>query len=110
MTALPLLSNLVQDNKLADDLVVGRAHIQRLAPELLGEIFLHCVPLPVEPISYQYAPLLLLHVSHYWRDVAKGTPQLWQDAHMGHPFKLDPCLIFQMWLDYSASLPLRVTL
>ena len=52
--------------------------IRRLPSEILGEIFVRCVPPEpyVEPDTTA-APLLLLAVCRGWRRVALGTPRLW---------------------------------
>ncbi|KAL0066614.1 hypothetical protein AAF712_006418 [Marasmius tenuissimus] len=52
--------------------------IRRLPPDLLSEIFFHCLPtgrLPVRSITE--APLLLTIICRGWRDVALGHPRLW---------------------------------
>ncbi|KAK1229783.1 hypothetical protein PQX77_007131 [Marasmius sp. AFHP31] len=52
--------------------------IRRLPPDLLSEIFFHCLPtghLPVRSVTE--APLLLTVICRGWRDVALGHPRLW---------------------------------
>ncbi|KAJ6602257.1 hypothetical protein B0H10DRAFT_1754032, partial [Mycena sp. CBHHK59/15] len=59
------------------DLNAATAPIMSLPPELLCEIFLHCLPPgPVLP-NTKYAPLLLGQICRQWRDVALLTPMLW---------------------------------
>ncbi|KAJ7068769.1 hypothetical protein C8F01DRAFT_963465, partial [Mycena amicta] len=54
-----------------------------LPPEILSEIFLHCLLEPDQPVpklnpERPRAPLLLLQICRTWRNVAIGTPRLWQ--------------------------------
>ncbi|KAF8878835.1 hypothetical protein BD779DRAFT_1789130 [Infundibulicybe gibba] len=55
-------------------------------PEILGEIFLHCLP-PGEWGSFSAwnAPWLLTKVCHSWREVALSTPLLWSRLPMLEP-------------------------
>jgi hypothetical protein len=58
----------------------------RLAPELLAEIFIHCLPsnhLPTR--SSSEAPLVLLSVCKRWREIAIKTPRLWCGLHVHMP-------------------------
>ncbi|KIK35002.1 hypothetical protein CY34DRAFT_812478 [Suillus luteus UH-Slu-Lm8-n1] len=49
----------------------------RLPPEILSQIFHHCLPEDnLSPASNQ-APLLLTRICRPWRDVAVNTPSLW---------------------------------
>ena len=90
---------------------VTRGHsIHDLASEILGEIFIHCLPYPSNPTSYKDAPLLLLQVCRHWRQIACGTPHLWTDLSLTYKFKIPPAKVFQMWLDNAGSLPLKVHL
>ncbi|KAF9460164.1 hypothetical protein BDZ94DRAFT_943474 [Collybia nuda] len=46
--------------------------------EVLGEIFLHCLPGNITPVCDE-APMLISHVCSFWREVAFSTPSLWTD-------------------------------
>ncbi|THH14770.1 hypothetical protein EW146_g5601 [Bondarzewia mesenterica] len=50
--------------------------IQTLSPEVLSEIFLHCV-VTNEVTLPSCAPILLTRVTRLWRAVALSTPRLW---------------------------------
>lgn len=84
--------------------------IHHLAAEILGEIFIHCLPSPSNPVSSEDPPLLFLQVCRYWRQTASTTPRLWTDVNLGKKLLRDTCSIFQMWLDNAGSLPLQVKL
>ncbi|KAJ2919220.1 hypothetical protein MD484_g1259, partial [Candolleomyces efflorescens] len=62
-------------------LTLSKAYPFRTLPvEIVNEIFLHCLPASDEefqPIPSQ-APLLLCHVSSYWRSAAMGDSRLWR--------------------------------
>ncbi|KAJ3929602.1 MAG: hypothetical protein NXY57DRAFT_899778, partial [Lentinula lateritia] len=57
----------------------------KLPPELISEIFIHCLTMPGPELkgSYQfffrcsYAPFFLSQVCRRWRTVALSTPALW---------------------------------
>ncbi|KAF9014180.1 hypothetical protein BDQ17DRAFT_1342228 [Cyathus striatus] len=50
--------------------------IRRILPELLAEIFRHCLPSDGIP-SLDTAPLLLCQVCQLWKDVCIRDPRLW---------------------------------
>ncbi|KII90680.1 hypothetical protein PLICRDRAFT_106792, partial [Plicaturopsis crispa FD-325 SS-3] len=52
--------------------------LNRFPPELLSEIFIHCLPSrgPSLPL-HLHAPALLTHICSYWRSVAVTMPRLW---------------------------------
>nr|GAT45297.1 predicted protein [Mycena chlorophos] len=76
-----------------------------LPPEVLCLVFEHC--LPVTPLSFSAAeaPLLLLRISHRWRNICLGTPSLWTDVAFGENGA--PQLL-EMWLSLSALHPLSI--
>lgn len=90
-----------------------KLHIHHLAPEILGDIFFHCVPtsssLPAV-VSFNDAPLLLLQVCRYWRQIAWRTPYLWTSLNLDQALIRRPSNTFQMWLDNAGSLLLKVHL
>ncbi|KAJ7650062.1 hypothetical protein FB45DRAFT_1050144 [Roridomyces roridus] len=72
---------LTERDETRDDLEVHRAllsPIRRVPPEVLGEIFMHCLPSDtyITPAADQF-PLLLTQISSNWRSVALATPALW---------------------------------
>lgn len=52
----------------------------KLPVEIMSEIFLHCLPTDSELCvpSPSHAPLLLCHVSPFWRHAALADPRLWR--------------------------------
>ena len=58
----------------------------RILPnEILGDIFLHCLPgaIRIPPgLDLPAAPFNVTRVSSRWRRVALGTPRLWSDIHI----------------------------
>jgi len=93
----------------SSDFVPGHP-IQHLAPEILGEIFIRCLPYPSNLTSFKDAPLLLLHVCRHWRQTARWTPHLWTDLNLTLKIKFPPARVFQMWLDNAGTLLLQVSL
>ncbi|TDL20072.1 hypothetical protein BD410DRAFT_390996 [Rickenella mellea] len=65
--------------------VNGSSPIQTIPPELLCEIFHHCISLPNDPYgrpsvprpSVKEAPLKLGRICRYWRKMALSSPSLW---------------------------------
>ncbi|KAJ7143102.1 hypothetical protein C8R43DRAFT_866226, partial [Mycena crocata] len=51
---------------------------QRFPPEILSEIFIHCLPDDkfITP-DLATAPLLLCGICHHWKDITLATPELW---------------------------------
>ncbi|KAF8506356.1 hypothetical protein BU17DRAFT_100806 [Hysterangium stoloniferum] len=81
-------------------------------PEVLGQIFLHCIPSSekeLRGISFIDAPLLLLQVCRSWRQIALETPNIWTSLDFTYPFRLDGRSIFQLWLSKAGALPVRIT-
>ncbi|KAJ6602675.1 hypothetical protein DFH09DRAFT_899670, partial [Mycena vulgaris] len=49
-----------------------------LPPEIVSQIFEHCLPTSRQPRARSYeAPLSLTHICHRWRKIAHRTPALW---------------------------------
>ncbi|KAF8871502.1 hypothetical protein BD779DRAFT_460193 [Infundibulicybe gibba] len=55
----------------------ARCAVSNLLPEILKEIFLHCLPGKWGSFSSHDAPLLLIKVCRSWRKAALSTPLLW---------------------------------
>ena len=101
------------------------APIKRLPPEILAEIFEHCLDVPndvrgcmhvaVTRARSRAAPLLLGRVCRAWCVVAHGGPRLWRDVcvnvcegRYSDALHRDALLVLQTWLARSGSLPLRL--
>ncbi|KIJ41246.1 hypothetical protein M422DRAFT_255752 [Sphaerobolus stellatus SS14] len=80
--------------------------IYKLPSEILGQIFVECLPSRPIGISYGSAPLQLLHVCPLWKDVALKNPALWTTLDFTYPFRLDGPATFRTWLNNSGTLPL----
>ncbi|KAF7302248.1 F-box domain-containing protein [Mycena indigotica] len=52
-----------------------------LPPEIVSEIFFHCLSQP-NFISQDEAPLVLLKICKKWTQIAKSTPSLWQTLYI----------------------------
>ncbi|KAJ7126802.1 hypothetical protein C8R44DRAFT_733530 [Mycena epipterygia] len=83
--------------------------IRRMPPEVLGEIFIHCLPKEtyITP-SVAQCPLLLTQISSNWRCVALATPALW--ASIAVNLSISSCLpnlcLIETWIARSGSCPL----
>lgn len=87
------LDQLLQDrSEIRESLVAHKAMMEpppipavhRLPPEIWGNIFVECMlstwPVGGNPqIMPHKAPMLLLRICRWWRDVATATPILWRD-------------------------------
>lgn len=85
---------------------------RRFPPELLSEIFLHCLPDALYPTPAYNAPLILCWVSQKWRQIALATPGLWTSPStmvslLKRPTSNPRCLP-DLWLTRSQALPLDV--
>ncbi len=95
--------------------------IRRLPVEILQEIFTHCLPAKQSCAASQ-APLVLTQVCVLWRQVAIGTPRLWDTLVMRLPSR--PSLIGEditvssrrrlrlmaLWLERSKTVPFTLFL
>ncbi|KAK7448796.1 hypothetical protein VKT23_013526 [Stygiomarasmius scandens] len=92
--------------------------VRRLPPELLSQIFIHCIPSQHLPTrSNLEAPLLFLQVCRKWRQVTLDTPALWCGLHVHLPdCSLDSALMqrrvrgINEWLEKSSTLPISLSL
>ncbi|KAF9444966.1 hypothetical protein P691DRAFT_806405, partial [Macrolepiota fuliginosa MF-IS2] len=96
--------------------------IRRLLPEILQEIFCHCLPTAHNAVmSAEEAPLLLGRVCSRWRRVAHSTPELWASIHIvatipPHPSSPEVRQAIALrhavavWLSRSGTLPLSISL
>jgi hypothetical protein len=97
------------------------APITRLQPEVLSEIFEHCLDTENCGVVFstvarnKEAPLLLGRVCRSWRAVAHATPRLWQDIFINvcdgrysDELRRDALPVLQTWLAHSGGLPLSL--
>jgi len=61
------------------------APIACLAPEILSEVFVHCVPTSYQELSRNFSWIKVTHVSRYWREVALACPELWTSIIFSRP-------------------------
>ncbi|KAJ6458894.1 hypothetical protein DFH09DRAFT_1062962 [Mycena vulgaris] len=83
--------------------------IRRVPPEVLCEIFLHCLPKTTYiQASVAHCPLLLTQVSSNWRSVALATPALWTSIAVNlTPQSCLPDLrLIETWIARSGLCPL----
>lgn len=80
-----------------------------LSPELVGEIFCHCLPERAS-FSSSEAPLLLTQVCSSWRTIAVGTPRLWSSLYVPNWQYLPPDVgsLVRLWLERSGQTKLSV--
>ena len=84
---------------------------QNLPPEILGHIFICCLPeLSAAPNSAarDLAPQLLIQVCKRWQTVAAGTPQLWTTLGLHGLCHVDPISLISTALRRSGALPLDI--
>ncbi|TFK40354.1 hypothetical protein BDQ12DRAFT_680803 [Crucibulum laeve] len=96
------------------------APIRRLPPELLSEIFLHCVQ-PCDQFvkpSPKEAPMLLGQICASWRTLALSTPRLWSSLELcrtwssfnGKSSVHDAAALMKLWLERSGQRPLSISI
>ncbi|KAK7033297.1 hypothetical protein R3P38DRAFT_790814 [Favolaschia claudopus] len=86
--------------------------IRRIPPEVLGEIFIHCLARqsmePFVQASGDQFPLLLTQISSNWRNVALATPALWTSLAIN--ITTASCIpnldLIKTWIARSGSCPL----
>ena len=109
---------------------------RRLLPDILREIFHHCIGETYPILSAKEAPMLLTRVCSQWRSVALSSPRIWTRLHIPLPGNppistdyamndsqaLELCrqVFFKMmqlrrqavndWLDRSGSCPLSLSI
>jgi hypothetical protein len=86
--------------------------VRSLPPELLAEIFSHCIPAWRQRASpyIKRATMLCSHVCGQWRDIALSTPRLWAclsfSIHKHDSSSTD--LLNQLWLSRTGECPLTL--
>ncbi|TDL19846.1 hypothetical protein BD410DRAFT_398391 [Rickenella mellea] len=106
---------------------LGQVHstIHTIAPEILSEIFIHCIPdhfqtsihpFPTSMRRLDHAPLLIGRVCSRWRSVTISTPELWSSIVVGtdRPYKgvnfRKELEAVRLWVSRSRSLPLSIVI
>lgn len=83
----------------------------RLPLELLGEIFLWCLPHTnyVTPSSND-CPLIFTRVCRQWRAVALSTPRLWASLNVSlfNAAEMSSGDMYKCWLEKAKSVPLSI--
>ncbi|KAJ7615847.1 hypothetical protein FB45DRAFT_234518 [Roridomyces roridus] len=91
---------------------------RRLPEDLVREIFVACLPSKENAtLRASDAPMLLCHITRYWRNLALSTPRLWTSLHIFcPPAMVDSTMVQRIndtadaWLSRSGSLPLSLSL
>ncbi|KAJ7479409.1 hypothetical protein B0H11DRAFT_2027357 [Mycena galericulata] len=84
--------------------------MSRVPPEIISEIFLHCLPFEeAEPLPSE-APLLLCQISSQWREIALSTPGLWSEISLLDPRSQGICLLLDTWLSRARRCPLSISI
>ncbi|KAF5353494.1 hypothetical protein D9756_008020 [Leucocoprinus leucothites] len=94
------------------------APVRSLHPDILQEIFYHCLPTAHNTLmSNKEAPIVLGLVCRQWREIAYSTPRLWTSihiiaspsAHSLHPLDVARREAIASWLSRSGALPLSIS-
>lgn len=95
---------------------------RKLLPEILQEIFFHCLPVAHNAVlDSREAPLLLGRICSQWRRIAYSTPRLWTSIHIfAHPIsptypstssrEIARKEAISSWLSRSGILPLSISM
>ncbi|KAJ6559913.1 hypothetical protein B0H19DRAFT_1375868 [Mycena capillaripes] len=88
--------------------------VRRLPEDIVGAIFLACLPSTRNPaISDREAPLLLCRICRSWRSLALATPRLWAAIHIVVPAQSQLERITNLvgiWLKRSGVVPLDISM
>ncbi|KAF8893140.1 hypothetical protein BD779DRAFT_1670121 [Infundibulicybe gibba] len=89
-----------------------RAGISRIPPEVLGEIFVHCLPEEDEGSASQGTQQLLSSICRLWRILVLATPALWAslDITCTYYFMCPPLPVIRTHLERSGTHPLSFIL
>ncbi|KAH7887184.1 hypothetical protein F5I97DRAFT_1115314 [Phlebopus sp. FC_14] len=82
--------------------------VRRLPPEILADIFCHCMPeRPCTPCGTAI-PLVLTQVCQRWRSIATATPQLWSSLTipLRRAVRDEYRLQYDAWMARAKSVPL----
>lgn len=87
------------------------SYISHLPPEILSEIFVHCLAEEQFPLPYRTeAPVLLTHVSSLWRSLAMSIPGLWTNLHINYKDPTEDIPAVNTWLSLSGDRPLSLSI
>ncbi|KIJ47325.1 hypothetical protein M422DRAFT_118702, partial [Sphaerobolus stellatus SS14] len=96
------------------------APIRRLFPEILAEIFIHCVEIysydglmGSKDISWDSGPFFLQRICRRWHRIVQLTPRLFTTIvlHRGRSSsRVEPIFALSTYLAQSGSLPLTISL
>ncbi|KAJ7615851.1 hypothetical protein FB45DRAFT_683547, partial [Roridomyces roridus] len=88
--------------------------------DVVREIFVACLPSKENAtLRASDAPILLCHITRYWRDMALSTPRLWASLHIFSPPLINDGTVSMLqrmdeaanaWLSRSGCLPLSISL
>ncbi|KAL4079542.1 hypothetical protein J3A83DRAFT_4368309 [Scleroderma citrinum] len=85
--------------------------VRRVPPEVLGEIFFHCLPTApyVTPHDVE-GPMVLTQVCRHWRTIAMSTPRLWSSItlHLDRATNEQYRFMCEAWLSRAKSIPLAI--
>ena len=72
--------------KIINDHNIILSPVRRLPPDVLHEIFFHCLPTHRNPVmKSSESPLLLTRICSSWRYIALSSPQIWSKIHIPLP-------------------------
>ncbi|KAJ7685693.1 hypothetical protein DFH06DRAFT_49024 [Mycena polygramma] len=87
-------------------------HTLRIPPEILAEIFMHCLPPRTSRPNVVRAPLLLCGICRRWRDIALFTPALWSslgiDLDALSTENVHGMVFYQIYLSRARGAPLSL--
>ena len=78
---------------------------RRLLPDILREIFYHCIVRTYPILSAMEAPMVLTRVCSLWRSVALSSPRIWTRLHI--PLPGNPRVSSNNMMSNSGTLELR---
>ncbi|KAJ7055786.1 hypothetical protein C8F01DRAFT_1234294 [Mycena amicta] len=81
----------------------------KIPPEIISEIFIHCLPASPSPPSAETAPLLLSQICTLWRDIALSTPDLWSNIVLKDDLKAS-AEILRLWSARARAIPMTFSL
>ncbi|KIM41518.1 hypothetical protein M413DRAFT_42372, partial [Hebeloma cylindrosporum] len=72
--------------KIINDHNIILSPVRGLPPDVLQEIFFHCLPTHHNPIiKSSEPPLLLTRICSSWRAIALSSPRIWSKIHIPLP-------------------------
>jgi len=72
--------------KTIDDHNIILSPVRRLPPDVLHEIFFHCLPTHRNPVmKSSESPILLTRICSLWRSIALTSPRIWSRIHIPLP-------------------------